>query len=63
LIDLTKAFDTLIDCGILFIQRYAAVCGLSMVERYKKKALILSNKHANEDIVQRALKLLEALSD
>nr|CAG4646674.1 EOG090X0H1B [Macrothrix elegans] len=42
---------------------YAAVFGLSMVERYKKKALILSERHANEDIVLQARRLWTALSE
>nr|CAG4637459.1 EOG090X0H1B [Ceriodaphnia reticulata]SVE73279.1 EOG090X0H1B [Ceriodaphnia reticulata] len=42
---------------------YAAVFGLSMVERFKKKALILSERNSNPDVCMQARKLWEALSE
>ena len=48
---------------VLCTKRYAAVFGLSMKERFKKKANILSERHSNEDICMQARKLWEALSE
>ncbi|KAK4024019.1 armadillo repeat-containing protein 10 [Daphnia magna] len=42
---------------------YAAVFGLSMVERLKKKVRSLSERHANSDVCLQARRLLDALSD
>nr|CAH0098800.1 unnamed protein product [Daphnia galeata] len=42
---------------------YATVFGLSMVERLKRKARILSERHSNSDICMQASRLLEALSE
>ncbi|XP_046459142.1 uncharacterized protein LOC124205699 [Daphnia pulex] len=42
---------------------YANVFGLSMVERFKKKAKILSERHSNSDVCVQASRLLEALSE
>lgn len=47
----------------LMIIRYAAVFGLSMVERLKKKVRSLSERHANSDVCLQARRLLDTLSD
>ena len=48
---------------MIFFSRYATVFGLSMVERLKRKARILSERHSNSDICMQASRLLEALSE
>lgn len=42
---------------------YAAIFGLSVVDRFQRKARLLSERHADADVRMQACRLLSAISD